>query len=56
MIQLLVGADNAANLLRAGRMTREAASKGAKVVALQVSDLNQHIVTVHMWACHDGAT
>ena len=47
MIQLLVGADKAANLLRAGRLVREAASKGAQVVALPVSDLHQH-VTVHV--------
>ena len=40
MIQLLEGADKAANLLRAGRLVREAASKGAQVVALSVSDLN----------------
>ena len=53
MIQLLVGADKAANLLRAGRLVREAASKGAQVVALPVSDLNHH-VTVHV--CVYGAT
>ena len=45
IIQLLVGADKAVNLLRAGRLVREAASKGAQVVALpvHVSDLNQHV-------------
>ena len=39
MIQLLVGADKAANLLRAGRLVREAASKGAQVVACSTSKL-----------------
>ena len=34
--------DTAANLLRVGRLVREAASKGSQVVALPVSDLYQH--------------
>ena len=37
MIQLLVGKDKASNLLRAGKLIREAASKGAQVIALPVS-------------------
>ena len=36
LVQLAVGADKAANLTRAGRLVREAAKKGAKVVALPV--------------------
>ena len=37
MIQLLVGKDKASNLLRAGKLIREAANKGAQVIALPVS-------------------
>ena len=37
MIQLLVGKDKASNLLRAGKLIREATNKGAQVIALSVS-------------------
>lgn len=37
LIQLAVGAEKRTNLERAGSLVREAASKGAKVVALPVS-------------------
>ena len=38
MIQLLVGTDKSNNLQRAGKMIREAASMGANVIALPVSN------------------
>ena len=37
LVQLAVGKDKAANLRRAAGMVREAAQKGAQVVALPVS-------------------
>ena len=40
MVQMLVGADKAANLVRAAKLVKEAASNGAQVVALPVSVLN----------------
>ena len=40
LVQMLVGADKAANLVRAAKLVKEAASNGAQVVALPVSVLS----------------
>ena len=37
LVQMLVGADKAANLVRAAKLVKEGASNGAQVVALPVS-------------------
>ncbi len=40
LVQLAVGASKPANLERAGSLVREAASNGAKLIALPVSNHN----------------
>ena len=39
LVQMLVGADKAANLVRAAKLVKEAASNGAQVIALPVSEV-----------------
>ena len=39
MVQMAVGADKAANLVRAASLVKEAAGNGAKVVALPVCEV-----------------
>ena len=45
MVQMAVGADKAANLVRAASLVKEAASNGAQVIALPVSRVARSAIT-----------
>ena len=56
LVQMLVGADKTANLVRAAKLVKEAASNGAQVIALPVSEVYLGLVKLLRLCTCDPAT